>query len=106
MAYALVQDIPASWEDYERVAGVLIEPVPPGLILHVAGPTDEGIRIIAVWESEQAWQRFDAECFAKVLSPLSSAARAGSTFRDLHPIQMLVASAEPAFAGSHPKEEQ
>ena len=31
---------------------------PEGLILHAAGRTDEGVRIIEVWESEEAWHRF------------------------------------------------
>jgi hypothetical protein len=41
MAYAYVQDVAASWEQYKRVAGSLVEPTPAGLILHIAGPTDE-----------------------------------------------------------------
>lgn len=60
MPYAFVQDVPASWEQYARFAEALAE-TPPGLILHVAGPTDEGYRIIDVWESEEAWLRFQAE---------------------------------------------
>jgi hypothetical protein len=56
MSYALVKDISASWEQYSGIARSF-EGVPPGLLLHVAGPTDEGIRIIEVWESEAAWRR-------------------------------------------------
>ena len=26
-------------------------------MVHAAGPTDEGFRIVAVWESEEAWLR-------------------------------------------------
>jgi hypothetical protein len=59
MAYAVVQDIPASWADYEVVAGIG-EPLPDGLILHVAGPTDEGFRTIEVWESREACERYYA----------------------------------------------
>ena len=29
-----------------------------GLILHAAGRTDEGFRIIEVWETKEAWERF------------------------------------------------
>ena len=58
--YALVQDVPASWEDYRAFAEALGEDVPDGLILHVAGRTDEGFRIIAVWESREARERFDS----------------------------------------------
>jgi hypothetical protein len=31
---------------------------PDGLILHAAGRTDEGFRIIEIWESEEACRRF------------------------------------------------
>jgi hypothetical protein len=58
MAYAFVEDIPASWEQYEPVDAAIADPVPEGLILHVAGPTDDGVRTIEVWETREAWQRF------------------------------------------------
>jgi hypothetical protein len=60
VSYALVQDVAASWEQYERFAAAMAGS-PPGLILHVAGPTDEGFRIIEVWETEAAWERFSEE---------------------------------------------
>jgi hypothetical protein len=59
VAYALVKDVPASWADYEALAGIG-EPIPDGLILHVAGPTDEGFRTIEIWESQEACRRFRA----------------------------------------------
>ena len=52
MAYAFVQDVAASWQQYELIAAATVEPVPDGLILHVAGPTDEGFRIIDVWRTK------------------------------------------------------
>ena len=58
MPYAVVQDIPASWEHYAALAHAISHPVPDGLIVHVAGPTDEGFRTIEVWETREAWQRF------------------------------------------------
>lgn len=58
MTYAFVQDFPASWETYERVADAVGEAVPVGLIVHAAGRTDEGYRIIDVWESKDAWEQF------------------------------------------------
>lgn len=58
MPYAFVEDIAASWEHYQRFAAALEDPMPEGLIVHAAGPTDEGFRIIGIWESEEAWQRF------------------------------------------------
>ena len=61
MTYAFVNDVAASWEHYRRFADALAGPIPEGLVLHAAGPTDEGFRIIAVWETEDAWERFRAE---------------------------------------------
>jgi hypothetical protein len=61
MSYVLVEDVAASWERYEQFAAPLLDGVPEGLVLHAAGRTDEGFRIIEVWESEEAWRRFAAE---------------------------------------------
>jgi hypothetical protein len=58
VAYAFVQDVAASWEQYRLYADALEGPAPAGLILHLAGPTDEGFRIIDVWESEADWEHF------------------------------------------------
>jgi hypothetical protein len=61
MTYAVVEDIAASWERYRGFAANLEGAVPDGLILHAAGPTDEGFRIIELWESEEACRRFGAQ---------------------------------------------
>ncbi len=59
--YAYVQDVAEGWEHYERLAAALGDDLPDGLIVHVAGPTDSGFRVIDVWESEEAWERFRNE---------------------------------------------
>lgn len=61
MSYVVVEDVAASWEQYGRIAAALSESAPAGLVLHAAGPTDEGFRIVGVWESEEAWREFAAE---------------------------------------------
>jgi hypothetical protein len=96
MAYAFVQDIASSWEQYERVAAGLTEPAPQGLILHLAGPTDEGFRIIAVWESEQAWQRFQIERLQPAVAALGGPSSPEATFRDLHAAHLVVGAIESA----------
>ncbi len=92
MAYAFVHDIAASWKQYERVAAGLTDPTPDGLILHLAGPTDEGFRIIDVWNSEQAWQRFHAERLQPAVAALGGPARPEPTFRDLRAAHLVVGS--------------
>ena len=81
MAYAFVQDIAATWEQYEQLAAA-IAARPEGLVIHVAGPTDEGFRIIGLWESEAAWERFEA---ARQLEHASDGTSTRSTFRALQP---------------------
>lgn len=67
MSYALIEDVPASWEWYAAIERSIADP-PPGLLIHVAGPTDEGIRIIEVWESEAAWRQHAADLDAALAS--------------------------------------
>ncbi len=90
MAYAFVQDVASSWDQYERVTARLVEPAPSGLILHVAGPTDEGFRIIDVWESKAAWQHFQAERLAPAIAALGGPSRPEPTFRELQPVHIVV----------------
>jgi hypothetical protein len=60
MLYAIVQDVPASWAHYEALADIG-DHMPDGLMLHVAGPTDEGFRTIEIWETREAWERWQVE---------------------------------------------
>ena len=83
MPYAFVEDVAASWEHCRRVAQPLIESGPEGLVLHVVGPTDEGFRTIAVWESREARQRFQAETFQPAVPAFAGSYRPEPTFRDL-----------------------
>jgi hypothetical protein len=90
VTYAYVQDVASSWEQYEQVTASLVDPPPAGLLLHVAGPTDEGVRIIDVWESKEDWQRFRSERLDPAIAALGGPARPEPTFRDLHPEQVLL----------------
>lgn len=90
MQYAFVQDVASSWEQYEHFAAALVEPAPPGLVLHVAGPTDEGVRIIAIWESEAAWSDFRRQRLAPAIAALGGPSRPAPTFRDLRPAHVVL----------------
>jgi hypothetical protein len=87
VSYALVEDVAASWESYERFAADLEQSLPEGLILHAAGRTDEGVRIIEVWQSEEAWRRFAEGADRATDGRLSSAAR---HVRDLTPAHLVL----------------
>ena len=106
MAYAFVQDVSASWQQYELITAATTEPVPGGLILHVAGPTEEGFRIINVWESEEAWQQFRGERLAPAIAALGGPSRPEPRFRDLYPAHVVVGErTSQAEFEPQPKEE-
>jgi hypothetical protein len=90
MAYAFVQDVAASWERYELETAVAIYPAPEGLILHLAGPTAEGFRVIEVWEDEAAWLGFRDGRLAPVLASMTRPAIPEPTFRDVRVVHLVV----------------
>lgn len=81
--YAVVQDIPASWSTYLEAAEPLHDPKPEGLLVHLAGPTEEGVRVIDVWESQAAWEQCRDERPLATLDEAVPAWRTHTTFRDL-----------------------
>jgi hypothetical protein len=72
MPIAQIIDMPgAGVREYEQ-AFAAIHPGgawPEGQLDHIAGPTAEGFRVIDVWESREAFERFERE----VLAPLGFA---------------------------------
>jgi hypothetical protein len=93
VAYAFVQDIASSWQQYERVAAGMTDPPLSGLILHLAGPTDEGVRIIDVWENEDAYKHFEAERLQPAMAALDGPSRPEPVFRDLRPGHLVIGTA-------------
>lgn len=97
MAYAYVHDVVSSWAEYERVAARLLDPIPAGLIAHIAGPTDEGVRIIEIWDDEQAGRRFFDDRLAPLVDALAAPVSPHSVFRDLHARHVIISGARPAL---------
>ena len=95
MPYAFVNDVAASWEQYERFERAFEGPTPDGLVIHAAGPTDEGFRIIAVWESEDAWDRFRTE---RLGPGVETMAHVAPTFRPLHATHVVQGGGRPRGA--------
>jgi len=95
MTYAYVQDVAEGWEHYERLATALGDDIPDGLIVRVAGATSSGVRIIDVWESEEAWTRFRNERLRPAVRRLAGDASVEpSIFRGLR-VRHVVRRGEP-----------
>ena len=92
MPYAIVEDVAANWESYVRSAVDVEQLRSRGLILHAAGRTDEGVRIIEVWESAEAWQRFAAESRRSAGDRFADAPR---YLREFTPAHLVIAGHSP-----------
>jgi hypothetical protein len=58
-AYVVVRDIAASWASYPSWGLARDGEEVPGLLLHAAGPTDEGVRTVEVWSSPEHCRSHD-----------------------------------------------
>ena len=83
MSYAFVQDVPATWDTYAQIVETLSASRPEGLVLHAAGPTDEGFRMIGIWDSREMCDRFRDEHLSKILASLTGGTRFQPTYREL-----------------------
>jgi hypothetical protein len=84
MPFAVTIDVPASWDTYRRVRADLGDTAPDGLIVHVAGPTDEGFRIVDLWETEESFMRFRQERLAPAVGRHADETAVQPTIRGLH----------------------
>lgn len=68
MPFLMVHDSPGGTQEQDEQVGARLAesggfnslsdwPV-EGILSHAAGPTDDGWRVVDVWESEEAFQRF------------------------------------------------
>ena len=95
MTYVVIEDVSTSWHEYEAATAGLVDIVPRGLILHVAGPTDDGVRIVELWATEAAAQQFRRSRLGPALTALAAASRPRSVLRELHPVQVVLRPAAP-----------
>jgi hypothetical protein len=58
MAWGFISELPVSLDDYDRLNAEIGED-PEGLILHTASEKNGKVRIVDVWESKDAYERFE-----------------------------------------------
>ncbi len=73
MPYAFQYDVPADEEFYRRVAAEIGDEEADGLVAHLVVKRDGGLRHIGVWESKEAWERFQSERVAPALEKVFAA---------------------------------
>lgn len=108
MAICVIAENPkGSAEIYEkvmrRVAQGGAEFPPPGAIFQVAGPAEPGWRVVSVWDSRDAFERFASERLAPAWQEFGvSRDEVTFTIFEAHSFMAgdLSGAAAPSFAGS------
>jgi hypothetical protein len=88
--HVVVQDVPASWAACADALQTLNSRNPAGLLMLVAGATDEGVRAISFWHSETDWDRFRDDCLPMLLETMEPDRQMQATSRQLVVKHLLV----------------
>ena len=94
MAIAVVFDLPGVTEaQYATVRGMLGSELQEGNLVHVAGPTEGGWRVVEVWESPEAMGAFFQSAAA---GAAFQAAGVSPVQPQVFPVHTLASAAYPA----------
>ena len=61
MAWGFIMELPMSQAEYDALDAAVGPDDPPGLIFHAASASEDGFRIVDVWESKADYERFEEE---------------------------------------------
>jgi hypothetical protein len=91
MAIAFLQEVPGmTREQYDQVVETLRGQTTEGRIFHVAGPMEGGWRVVDVWESQEAVNKF----FQELLGPALEAAGIAATPPQFWPVHNILSGPE------------
>ena len=77
----------ATPEQYDKVIelmGLTFGGIPPGAIFHWAAKTDDGMRIVDVWESRDVFDRYSQEQIVPFSQQAGITEPPEMTYRDVH----------------------
>jgi len=78
----------ATLEQYDQVLELMGlahgEPVPPGAIFHWAAATDDGLRVVDVWETREQFDQFAQEKIGPYSQQVGIPGPPEMTYHDVH----------------------
>jgi hypothetical protein len=77
---------------YEAVSSEVMpgDQLPEGCQLHIAGPVEQGWRVITVWESSDAFDRFREEKLLPAIREVAGGEGAPEVAPEVNPVHKLV----------------
>ena len=94
MAVVVVNEIEGGNQDFYEQVNPKVMPdgqLPEGCQLHIAGPIDNGWRVITVWESDGRFQQFRNETLIPAMQDVGSDARIAPSITT-QPVHRLLTS--------------
>jgi hypothetical protein len=81
-------------ETYEAVTGRAMpgDQLPDGCKLHIAGPVEQGWRVITVWESREAFDRFREEMLIPAIREITGEQAPPAVEPEVNPVHKLITS--------------
>jgi hypothetical protein len=81
-------------EMYEAVTGRVMpgDQLPDGCELHIAGPVEQGWRVITVWESREAFDRFRQEKLLPAIREVAPEQAPPGAEPEVNPVHKLITS--------------
>jgi hypothetical protein len=79
-------------EMYEAVTSMVMpgDRLPDGCELHIGGPVEQGWRVITVWESQEAFDRFRKERLLPTIRELAGGESPPTAEPEVNPVHKLV----------------
>jgi hypothetical protein len=83
---------PFDVEMYEAITSKVMtgDQLPDGCELHIAGPVEQGWRVITVWESREAFDRFREEKLLPAIRELSGGEGPPPVEPEVNPVHRLI----------------
>ena len=91
MAVVIVNEMEGAGQDlYDEVnPKVMADGLPDGCQLHIAGPYENGWRVITVWDSEERFQQFRDEKLIPAIREFGGGDRIAPSI-SAHPVHRLI----------------
>jgi heme-degrading monooxygenase HmoA len=94
MAVIVSAVAPGFAEMYETVAAKAMpgDELPDGCQLHIAGPVEQGLRVITVWESEESFHRFREEKLLPAIREVAGNEAPPGVEPEINPVHKLISA--------------
>jgi hypothetical protein len=92
MAVVIVNDIEGGTQDFYDQVNPKVMPggeLPDGCQVHIAGPTENGWRVITVWDSDERFQQFRDENLIPALREVGGEQRIAQNI-DTNPVHRVM----------------